>query len=75
MLLEKKILRAQFTEMRTFHQFDHKPHFITYNICKIGADLFDIDNTSDGWYKAQVSIDTLVDLFIGRTSWTELDWK
>ena len=54
---------------------DWKFGLITREVYRRSKNVFEIDDTSDGWTKAVVKIDVMKKLITGEIKLTSLDWK
>jgi hypothetical protein len=48
---------------------------ITREIYRVSEDLFEINDTSDGWVTARVNKETLAGVMNGTIPMTSLEWK
>ena len=54
---------------------DWKFGLITREVYRVSEDLFEINDTSDGWVTAKVNKETLVGVMNGTIPMTSLEWN
>lgn len=53
---------------------DYKFGLITYEICRVEDEVYELTDTSSGWYTATLSKRELTDLLKGELTMLELNW-
>lgn len=54
---------------------DFKFGLITYEVCKLGENLFEINDTSSGWVSTEVTLMQLIKILDGRLCMSTLNWN